>query len=88
MQYSREVIEEMNALSLETFGTKSKWKKMVEKGVAELIEEDTKKLTMKDGKEVVETVKTPLMHVGSSGGELHQSTLRRYTSKKPKNSCS
>ena len=45
MQYSREVIEEMNALSLETFGTKSKWKKMVEKGVAELIEEDTKKLT-------------------------------------------
>lgn len=79
MQYSREVINEMNALSKEVFGSTSKWKKMVEKGVAELIEEDTKKLTMKDGKEVVETVKTPLMHVGSSGGELHKSVLKRYT---------
>ena len=77
--YNRETIEEMNELSTETFGTKSKWKKMVEKGVAELIEEDTKKLTMKDGKEVVETVKMPSMHVGINGGELHKSVLKRYT---------
>jgi inorganic pyrophosphatase/exopolyphosphatase len=77
--YSREVINEMNALSKEVFGTTSKWKKMVEKGVAELVEEDIKKLSIKDGKEVTEIVKTPKLRAGPGGGELHQSTLKRYT---------
>lgn len=77
--YSREVINELNALSKEIFGSTSKWKKMIELGVPELIQEDTKKLTVVDGKQETETVKTPKMHVGLNGGELHQHTLRRYT---------
>lgn len=77
--YSREVIKEMNALSKAVFGSSSKWRKMVEKGVHELIEEDTTKLTIKDGKEEKENVKTAKMHVGSNGGELHQYTLKHYT---------
>lgn len=83
--YNRETIEEMNKLSTEVFGTKSKWKKMVEKGVAELIEEDTTKLTIKDGKEHKETIKMPSMHVGINGGELHKSVLKRYTVEEAKN---
>lgn len=77
--YSRETVNELNALSKEVFGSTSKWRKMMEKGVAELVEEDTKKLVIKDGKEVTETVKTPKLYVGKSGGELHQHILKRYT---------
>lgn len=78
--YSREVINELNALSKEVFGTTSKWKKMIEKGVPELMQEDTKKLTIKDGKQETETVKTPVLYTGPSGeAELHQHALKRYT---------
>jgi hypothetical protein len=58
MQYSREVTEELNKLSIAVFGTKSKWKKMIDLGVMEPVLEDTKRLVMKDGKEETQTIKT------------------------------
>jgi hypothetical protein len=72
---SREVINELNALSKETMGSSSKWRKMIELGVPELVQEDTVKLTMVDGKEVKETVKTPVLYKDS----IHAHTLKRYT---------
>lgn len=77
--YNAEVKKEMDKLSLEVFGTKSRWRKMVEQGVAELIEEDTTRLFIKDGVENKETVKTPLMHEGANGGQMLQFQLKRYT---------
>jgi len=78
--YDRETVNELNALSKEIFGSTSKWKKMVEKGVPELKEESTKKLTVKDGKQETETVKTPVFHTGKDGNcEMHQYYLHRYT---------
>ncbi len=77
--YSREIINELNKLSKEVFGSSSKWRKMIEKGVGELTEEDTKKLEIIDGKEISKIVKTPKMHVGDGGGELHQYNLKHYT---------
>jgi hypothetical protein len=78
--YTRETINELNALSREIFGTTSKWKKMCEQGVVQLLEEDTTLLTIKDGKEVKETVKTPVYFKGKSGeAEIEQSRLHRYT---------
>ncbi len=78
--YPREVINELNALSKEIFGSTSKWKKMIEKGVPELVEENTKKLTMNGTKEEYETVKTPVLYNGPSGNaEFHQHVLKRYT---------
>lgn len=74
--YTRETINELNMLSKEVFGSSSKWKKMVEKGVPELITEDTSRFNEKGEKEVV---KTPKMFVGPNGGELYQSSLNRYT---------
>lgn len=76
--YDRNVINELNQLSKEVFGTTSKWKKMVEKGVLELVEEETKKLG-KDGKEEG-TVKTPKYYTGPSGeAQIAQYQLHRYT---------
>lgn len=79
MQYPRETVNELNALSKEVFGTTSKWRKMIEKGVSELVEEEVKRLKIVDGKEVTENTKVPLFHEGPNGGELHQYTLKRYT---------
>jgi uncharacterized small protein (DUF1192 family) len=73
--YSRETAEELNKLSMEVFGSKTKWRKMVEKGVAELVEENTTKLTYVDGKEKTETIKTPVLHKD----QMTQYTLKRYT---------
>lgn len=75
MEYPREVVEELNNLSFQVFGVKSKWRKMLEKGVAELVEEDTKKLTVVNGKESTETVKTPVLHKD----QLHQYNLKKYS---------
>lgn len=78
--YDRNVINELNQLSKEVFGSTSKWKKMVEKGVPTLMEEDTVKLTVKDGKEEKETVKTPKFYTGKDGNcEIHQYVLHRYS---------
>ena len=73
--YDRKTIDEMNALSKQVFGSTSKWRKMVEKGVWEPLEEETKRLTFKDGKEEYETVKTPVLHKD----QLQKHTLHRYT---------
>lgn len=75
MNIDRKTKEELNQLSKEVFGSTSKWKKMCELGVAEPIMEDTIKLTMVDGKEVKENVKTPVLYKDS----IPTSTLRRYT---------
>jgi len=75
MQYPREIKEEMDKLSLEVFGVKSKWRKMVEKGVGELVEEDIKRLVIKDGKEEYETAKTVVLYKD----QLPTNTLHRYT---------
>lgn len=78
--YDRNVINELNALSKEVFGSTSKWKKMIEKGVPELVEEDIKKMSLVDGKEVTETVKIPVFYTGRRGDqEIHQHTLKHYT---------
>jgi len=73
---THEQIQELNNLSMAVFRSKSKWRKMVEQGVAELVVEDTTRLTS-DGTET--TVKTAKMHVGAKGGEVPQYTLQRYT---------
>ena len=75
MQIDRKTKEELNQLSKEVFGSTSKWKKMVELGVGEPVQEDTTKLTMVDGKEVKETVKTPVLHKDA----IPLSRLKRYT---------
>lgn len=72
----RNTIEELNELSLLTFGSKSKWRKLVEKGEAELVTEATKRMGA-DGK--YETIETPQMYVGPNGGEVKISTIKRYT---------
>jgi hypothetical protein len=77
--YSYEVKKEMDALSQEVLGSKSRWKKMIEQGVAELVEEDTTRLTIVDGVEKKETVRTPVMKEGPNGGEMRQFQLKRYT---------
>jgi hypothetical protein len=78
MQYSRETVNELNALSKEVFGTTSKWKKMIDMGVTEPVMEDTKRLTLKDGKEEYETVKTQKTHIGPNGAELPLFNLHHY----------
>jgi hypothetical protein len=84
--YKREIVDELNSLSKSILGSYSKWKKMVEKGVPELKEESTKKLTVKDGKQETETVKTPVFHTGKNGNcEMHQYYLHRYTVSEVKN---
>jgi hypothetical protein len=77
--YSIELSKELDQLSLEVFGTKTKWKKLVENGKMELVTEDTKRLYRENGEEKTEIVKTPLAHVGSKGGELNKYVLKRYT---------
>jgi hypothetical protein len=79
MQISNEVKAELNALSKEIFGSTSKWRKMMELGVPEVVTEDTTKLKIVEGKEEKETVKTTVMHVGPNGGELPLNRLKRYT---------
>ena len=74
--YDRKTIDELNQLSKEVFGSSSRWRKLVERGSLELIQEDTTRLKHDGTKE---TVKTPLMYVGPNGGELPQSQLVRYT---------
>jgi hypothetical protein len=69
-------IQELNQLSKEVFGSSSRWRKLVDRGVQELVEEDTTRLSPDGAKE---TVKTPKMYVGPNGGELPQSQLVRYT---------
>ena len=73
--YPRETINELNALSKTVFGSSSKWRKMVEKGVRELVQEDSKRLTIKDGKEATETVKTTVLYKD----HIPLNTLNRYT---------
>lgn len=79
--YTRETIDKMNSLSLEVFGTKSKWRKFMDKGDFIHLTEDTKKLTIDEEtkKEKYETVQTPVMHVGKNGGEVEQMVIKRYT---------
>ena len=74
--YNREQKEELDALSQAVFGSRSRWRKMVEVGVPELIQEDTTRLN-RDG--TSETVKTAKLYVGPNGGELPHSVLKRYT---------
>lgn len=40
IMYTRKVINELNALSKEVFGSSSRWKKIVERGVPELMTEE------------------------------------------------
>lgn len=75
MYIDRKTKEELNALSKSVFGTTSKWRKMMELGVSEIVQEDTKKLVVKDGKEEYETIKTPVMHKD----QLVVNRLKRYT---------
>jgi hypothetical protein len=78
--YSRETINELNALSKSVFGSSSKWKKMIDKGVPELVEEEIKKLIFKDGKEAYEMVKIPTYFTGKFGNvEMAHYKLNRYT---------
>ena len=80
IMYTRETINELNALSRAVFGTTSKWRKMIDSGVPELVEENTTKLTVENGKEQKETVKTAKLYTGPNGdAEIHQSTLKHYT---------
>lgn len=77
--YKREVIDEMNKLSTEVFGRKSKWRKMVEFGETEPVMEDTSRLTMVGKEQKVEKIKTQVMHVGPNGGEVPLFRRKRYT---------
>jgi hypothetical protein len=79
--YSRETIDELNALSKAVFGTSSKWKKIIEKGVHTLYDEDTTRVNTNGTKE---TVKTARLHVGKNGGELPEYYLNRYTTESVK----
>jgi hypothetical protein len=79
--YSRETIEELNAISKLVYGSKSRWRKLVEKGELEPVMEDTKKLHL-DGSS--EMIKTQVMHAGPNGGEVPKYTLVRYTPKSVK----
>ena len=71
----RDTINELNALSVAVFGTKSKWKKMCDLGVMEPVMEETKKLTIENGEEVVKMVKA--QKVDDNG--IAVSTMRHYT---------
>lgn len=75
MNIDRKTKEELNQLSKEVFGSSSKWRKMMDLGVPEVVEENTKKLVMKDGKEEYETVKTAVLYKE----QMPLNTLRRYT---------
>lgn len=75
MQYPREVVNEMNALSMAVFGTKSKWRKMIDMGVTEAVLEDTKHLTIVNGKEETKMTKTNVLHKD----QIPLSRLRHYT---------
>lgn len=79
--YNREQKEELDNLSLMVFGSRSKWRKMVEKGVAELQMEDTTRLNHDGTKEVVKTEK---LYEGPNGGTLPHSVLKRYTPEEAK----
>ena len=74
--YNRKLIDELNELSKEVFGSKSRWRKLVDRGSAEVVMEDTTRLHADGSKE---TVQTPVMHVGANGGEVQQQQLVRYT---------
>lgn len=74
--YSRKVNEEMNTLSKEVFGTTSKWKKMIDKGVVHSVMEEATRLNH-DG--TSEKTKVPKKHVGPNKGELNLFELYHYT---------
>lgn len=75
MQYPRETVNELNALSMAVFGTKSKWRKMIDLGVTEPVVEDIKHLTVVDGKEEVKMTKTNVLHKD----QLPLFRLKHYT---------
>jgi len=75
---TRQENEEMSALSLEVFGSKSKWRKVLENGETTAVLEDAAVLS-KDGKTIEGTKKVQTMHIGPNGGEIPKFTVIRYT---------
>jgi hypothetical protein len=82
--YSREIRQELDLLSKEVFGSRTKWRRMVEQGVVEPVLEDTTRYVpdpdSKNGEDYkTEVVKTNVTHHGPNGGELNMHTIKRYT---------
>lgn len=75
----RKTTQELNQLSLETFGVKSKWRKLMTRGEVYEAKEEVTNLTIKDGKEHKEKMEIPLYHEGANGGQLQVYRLRKYT---------
>lgn len=74
--YDRKLVDELNELSLSVFGAKSRWRKLVDRGSAEVVMEDTTHLHADGSKE---TVQTAVMHEGPNGGQVQKQELVRYT---------
>ena len=79
--YPREVINEMNELSKEIFGTTSKWRKILEKGqVVMMTEEETLyNPEAKEGEPEFTKRLIPALHHGPKGGKLIKHETKYYT---------
>lgn len=79
--YSTETINELNQLSKEVFGTKSRWRKLVEKGEPVLVTEETTQFDpgANGGEGETKTVEVAVLHHGSNGGKCHKYTQVYHT---------
>lgn len=77
MNIDRKTREELAALSLEVYGTSSKWKKFVETGYVELLTEDINEIVpgVDGAPDTQRTVKTPLRRKDGA----YQSVVKYHT---------
>jgi hypothetical protein len=80
--YPSETIEEMNKLSKVAFGSKSKWRKILEKGVMVPETEDTTVFVPDENHPeggVTKQIKTPVKRFDSEGRGIYQNIMKRFT---------
>lgn len=77
----REIINEMNELSKEVFGSVSKWRKILEKGETRILteEETIYNPEPKEGEQEVTKRTVATLHHGPNGGKLVKHETYRYT---------
>ena len=81
MYIDRQMVQEMNELSKEIFGTKSKWRKILESGEARLVteEETVYNPEHKEDEPEMFTRRRIVMHHGPNGGQLPKHEIKHYS---------
>ena len=77
---SREIVNEMNQLSMQAYGTKSRWRKILDYGMPELVTEETTEYVPSsdgEGEGTTRQIQVPVKLRSASGREMLQSTIKR-----------